>query len=139
MANKELVGTLIKAIGETAAKITEAERKPKWLNSSLAERVRSKGSELKELYNSLSSNIENIIKLEMLSPIQMEKYRIRYSKAKKEKDLQKSQSLMYELASDIKEEILYFLGKDEAEKLEGLSREEKFHLAIQYGAMDFED
>ncbi|MDI6738529.1 MAG: hypothetical protein QME12_08540 [Nanoarchaeota archaeon] len=115
--------------------LLEEPQKPGRLSSDLALRIRSRGEEVKELYESLSSNFDAIFEIYEFSEVLREKYSLRLEYARKLKDPAGQNEKLSEIFGEIRTDIIQSLGLVDADN--GLSHEERLELALQFGRRYF--
>lgn len=101
------------------------------LSSDLASRIRSRGEEVRELYESLSNNLDAIFRIYEFSDVLQEKYSMRLQRARNLKDPADQNEMLAEIFGEIRTNIIQSLGLVDADK--GLSREVRLDLALQFG------
>lgn len=106
-------------------------KKLRRLSSDLASRIRSRGEEVRELYESLSNNPDAIFNIYEFSEILQEKYSLRLERTKNLKDPADQNEKLAEIFGEIRTNIIQSLGLVDADT--NLSHEERLDIALQFG------
>jgi len=113
-------------------------RKPKRLDSKLAKKLEDPRHRLTEKYYSLE-NIYEILELEEFDELRKETYLARYNQLQKIADSQERNSRLSQLYSQIKQDIEYFIGKEERQPIDGMSIEDQMKMNQIIGSGEFEE
>ena len=115
--------------------LSEEPKKSRRLSSDLASRIRSRGEEVKELYESLSKNPDAIFQIYEFSEILQEKYSLRLERARNLKDPADQNEKLADIYGEIRTNIIQSLGLVDADA--NLSHEERLEQAMQFGRRYF--
>lgn len=117
--------------------ILEEPRNSRRLSSDLASKIRSRGKEVKDLYESLSNSTGALVEIYEFSEVLQEKYALRLEQARKVKDLAEQNEKLAGIFGEIKADILRALGLVDIKDKREILPDERLKLALQFGRRYF--
>ena len=113
------------------------DRKPKYLNTKLEEKIKSFGSMLKDIYYSIENDVHQLDNVECFDSIRINQYKVMIMKAKDIKDTAKRMSELSNVFNMIKQDMITSLGLKDVDE-QALKKDEMLRLAYTYGQQYFE-
>jgi len=143
----KLIENVLNGLGkETPKEILESysinpesiKRKPKYLKSDLAEKIKSIGSIYRDIYESIDNNIDRLNEVEGFDRLRINQYKAMIKRAKKDTDPAKKSSQLSQVYSQIRHDLLTTLGLDDIEKIRELTVEDQLNLSAAFGGAYFD-